>query len=166
MEAVLELEKILHSEMDVYKELYRLEEEKSRTIIERDGKNLKNITDKEEALIAELSLHESKRTQAVKLCCVECGLDAASSPSISELAAGLNLVLSARVTSAGASLKQAVLKVKNTQEINDRLIKDNMDFFKSILSGLKDSTSISAGYDSDGRENNKVTGALLFNKIA
>ena len=162
MEAVLKLEKILLREKEIYEELYRLEEEKKEALLERDGRNLDAITVKEESLIREITLEESRRVEAVKLC----GLESGGEASLSEIAALAGGDISERLLFAGKGLKRAVLKAINIKELNDRLMKDNMDFFNDILTGLRDTTSISAGYDSTGRENNKVAGSLLFNKTA
>ena len=162
MEAVLKLEKILLREKEIYEELYRLEEEKKEALLERDGKNIDAVTAKEEALIGEIALEESRRVEAVKLC----GLEAGSEASLSELAALAGGSVSERLMFAGKGLKRAILNVINIKELNDRLMKDNIDFFNGILAGLRDTTSISAGYDSTGRENNKVAASLLFNKTA
>jgi len=162
MEAILKLEKILFREKEIYEELYRLEEQKKEALLERDGKILDAVTAKEESLINEITLEESKRLEALKLCGTEFGSEA----SLSELAALADDSVSERLLFAGKGLKRAILTVINIKELNDRLMKDNMDFFNSILTGLRDTTSISAGYDSTGRENNKVAASLLFNKTA
>ena len=162
MEAILKLEKILLKEKDIYEELFRLEEQKKAALLNRDGKLLDAVTAKEELLINEIVLEESKRLKAIELCGVEFGREA----SLSELAALAGGGMSERLMFAGKGLKRAVLKVMSIKELNDKLIKDNMDLFNSILAGLRDTTSISAGYDSTGRENNKVAASLLFNKTA
>jgi len=162
MEAVLKLEKILLREKEIYEELYRLEEEKKEALLKRDGKTLDAVTMREESLISEITIEESKRLEAVKLC----GLESGGEVSLSELAAFVGGDISERLLFEGKALKRAILTVINIKELNDRLMKDNMDFFNSILVGLRDTTSISAGYDSTGREDNRVAASLLFNKTA
>ena len=162
MEAILKLEKILLREKEIYEELYRLEEQKKEALLERDGKILDAVTAKEETLINEITLEENKRLEVIKLC----GFESDSEVSLSELAAVAGDSVSERLLFAGRGLKRAILTVINIKELNDRLMKDNMDFFNGILAGLRDTTSISAGYDSTGRENNKVAASLLFNKTA
>ena len=162
MEAILELEKILLREKEIYEELYRLEEEKKESLLKRDGKTLDAVTAKEESLISEIAVEETKRLEALKLC----GLEFGSEASLSELAALAGDDTSERLMFVGKGLKRAILMVINIKELNDRLMKDNMDFFNNILAGLRDTTSISTGYDSTGRENNRVAASLLFNKTA
>ena len=162
MEAVLKLEKILLREKEIYEELHLLEEQKKEALLKRDGKTLDAVTAKEESLINEIVLEESKRVEAIELC----GLESGSEASLSELAALAGGGIAERLMFAGKALKRSIIKVINIKELNDRLIKDNIDFFNNILAGLRDTTSVSAGYDSTGRENNKVAASLLFNKTA
>ena len=63
----------------------------------------------------------------------------------------------------GIELKNILLKVAKVQDLNSQLLTDNMEFYDIIISGLKNSSSIMAGYGSDGKEKSGVVNPVLFN---
>ena len=66
----------------------------------------------------------------------------------------------------GSELKGIMLKLRDRQENNGRLLQDNMEFFGILISDLKNSSSLKSGYGSDGKENVRVVNPVLFNTKA
>ena len=167
MKLFLELADILRKEKELYDKLARLEDNKTKAIMKRNGKNLDEITRQEELLLKELSFLEEKRIELSKLSAQSSGLVIRNSEiTISALARHIKGEVAGLIMAAGIALKRAALKVQKTKELNEKLMKDNLDFFQIVFTGLKSASSINTGYTQDGKENVMSMGSLLFNKTA
>lgn len=164
---VFNLEKILDDERKLYEKIYNIEEKKTPAIIERDGKLIELLSVEQEMIVSEISLLEKARNEAVKQYISMNHLnDMGREYTIRDVILSMDEDSSLHLLRIGMDLKDLLLKISEIQKTNERMIKDNMEFFDILLSGLRSSGSINAGYGRNGREDGKVHGAFIFNQTA
>lgn len=162
---VIELEKTLKDEIDIYHKLYGLEERKSRAIVERDGKYLESLSAEQEGLLSLLARQESRRKRLIEEYKTGNRLDDLSREvTLKEIVRSMDEDSSHKLLRLGMDLRRGLIKMKSLQETNRKLIEDNMEFFDILLSNLKSFVSLKTGYSVRGIEENRVSSSLLFNK--
>ena len=167
MKPVLELEKILLEEKRIYEEIFALEENKGEAIMVRKGPDIESISREQEFLLDELNIQERKRSAAIdEYIRLNKIRDLSGDVTLADVIRSMDEDSSHHLMLLGLELKTTMLKLKRLQDTNEQLIRDNMEFFQILLSGLKDTGAIRSGYDRGGREDKKVAGSLLFNKTA
>jgi flagellar biosynthesis/type III secretory pathway chaperone len=167
MKPATELENILKEQRIIYGEIYDLEEKKTGSIMDRSGSGLEKISLEQERLLERLSVQEKKRaTVTDQLIRINKLTVSPGEATLGQVIRSMNEDQSNHLMNLGLELKEIILKLQRLQSTNEQLIRDNMDFFHLLLSGIKSNTSIRSGYDSGGRENKKVAGPILFNKTA
>lgn len=167
MKSAVELINILRKEKELYEELSRLEENKSKAIMKRNGGSLDDISRREDLLLKELSFLEEKRVKSIKICVQMKGLDTFHADiTLRELAAFIGGETAEMLLANGYALKNAALKVKRVKELNEQLMQDNLNFFQTVFSGLKNAVNLNTGYSPNGKEDVMAVGSLLFNKTA
>ncbi len=163
-QAVLKLENIMKLEREIYQEIFHIEEDKSEAIMKKSGKAIEELSVSQEKLLGKIESLEKeriklmdsyKKTQKLHLTHGDVTLQDIIDSSDSKTAFPLK--------EAGIELKKILLKVKNIQDLNSRLIKDNMEFYDILISGLKNSSTLRSGYGRDGKEQGRVFNPVLFN---
>lgn len=162
---VIGMEKLLVDEKNLYKKIYSIEEKKSSAIIERDGKLLEKLSLEQEKLLSAISCHETRREKLIenyrkmnKL------INMREDISLKDIAQSMDIKSSSALLKEGKELKDVLLKIGNLQDINKRLLNDNLEFFNILFSGLKSSTSIQSGYGRDGKEEDRIADSIVINK--
>jgi hypothetical protein len=164
---VVDLERILADEKEIYEEIYALEEKKKEAILDRDGRQLEKYSLIQENLLENLSVLEEKRDRVIDdYIRVNNLTDLPRNITLREIVRLMDEDSSHHFIQLGRDLKYTLRQLGSLQQTNERLIKDNIDFFNMLMSELKSSTSIKAGYNSEGKENSKTAGSVLFNKTA
>lgn len=158
----MEIENILQSEITVYEDILLLEEEKGRAILKKDGRLIEDLSLRQESLIKEIDDLELERIRAVAGCRRPDLSRTSQEPTLNEIASVMGKEQGARLLEAGAELKGILQKIREIQDINTRMIKDNIEFFEILIEGLKDSSSIKSGYNSEGRESSRMVNPVLF----
>lgn len=158
------LESILADETSIYYEIYNLETDKTEAIIKKNGSLIQEITSSQEKLIFRVEALESDRERVMGMFSAETGLRRLA--TLSEIASGADSVTSGRIMNLGSELKSVMLRVRDKQENNRKLLQDNIEFFGILISDLKNSSSLKSGYGSDGKENVRVVNPVLFNTKA
>ncbi len=158
------IEGILADESEIYHEIYKLEADKTEAIIKKNGPLIQEITSLQEKLISRIETLESERGRFMGMFSAETGLRRLA--TLSEVASRADSATSARIMKCGSELKSMMLKLRDRQENNSRLLQDNMEFFGILISDLKNSSSLKSGYGSDGKENVRVVNPVLFNTKA
>jgi len=165
LKPVIDLEKILTKELELYARLYSLENAKSEAIIEREGKLIESLSIEQESLLSDLSRLEMKREAVID--------EYANSNDLRDFSGALTLrdiVLSMDEDSShhllrlGMELKNSVVELSRLQKTNEQLIRDNLEFFDILLSGLREENSLSAGYGNNGKEDSRVASSMIFNQ--
>jgi flagellar biosynthesis/type III secretory pathway chaperone len=161
-----EIEKILQSEITVYADILFLEEEKKRAILKKDGRLIEELSLRQESLVKEIDELELLRIKAVAGFKRNYAGSARPEPTLAEIASAMPGKRGARLLKTGSELKSILHKIRDVQAVNERMIKDNIEFFEILIEGLRDSSSIKSGYNSEGRENGKTVNPVLFSMRA
>jgi flagellar biosynthesis/type III secretory pathway chaperone len=158
--SVRELIDILRQEREIYEKIFHIEEEKSESIIQRDGKSIQELSLSQEKFLKVIEDLENKRIALMKKYKI-------AKQSRGEIT--LQDIIEADSTQgeivkqAGIELKNILLKVTKVQDLNSQLLIDNMEFYDIIISGLKNSSAVRSGYGSDGKEKVGAVNPVLFN---
>jgi len=163
-QAVLKLKKILNLEREIYQEIFNIEEKKSEAITKKAGKAIEELSVSQEKLLNKVEslekervklLEEYKKYRNVHLHGNEITLQDIIDSEDSNSSSALK--------QSGIELKKTLLKVKRIQDLNTQLLKDNMEFYDILISGLKNSSTLRSGYGQDGKEKGRVFNPVLFN---
>lgn len=158
------LENILEEEASLYREIYNLEKDKTEAAIEKNGTLLQGITSSQENLVFRIESLESERGMVLSVLSAESGVSREA--ALSEILTVIDKDSSARIMKYGAELKTIMLKLRDKQDTNKKLLQDNIEFFSILISDLKNSSSLKSGYGSDGKESVRVMNPVLFNTKA
>ncbi len=159
-----DLEKIIDSELRIYEEIETIEEKKSDIIISKNGKELDKSIKAEENLLVELDKLENERQNKIADYYVKNNISVSKDVVLSEILSDNNSDSFKRIMSKAESLKKIIVRIKLIHENNEKLIKDNIEFFNLFISGLKDAASIKFGYNKNGYSNSVVSNSVFFNK--
>ncbi len=164
---VSELETILKKQMNIYSEILVCEEKKGEAIISKNGKVIQEISALQEKLIKSVEDLEAERMDLVRMHFTKSkSSNNAETITLKEMAASMDRKKGLSITRQGEELKSLLLKVRAKQENNFFMLKDNMEYFDILISGLKNSSSVRSGYDRDGKEDERVMNPVLFNQRA
>ncbi len=163
-QAVLKLENIINLEREIYQDIFHIEEEKSEAIIKKAGREIEELSIAQEKLLLKVDSLEKERVKLME------GFKKHRNPhyhdgeiTLSDIMDSSDQKSASSLKGAGLALKTVLLKVKNIQNMNSRLLKDNMEFYDILISGLKNSSTLRSGYGSDGKEKARVFNPVLFN---
>ena len=163
---VRELEQILRSEVEIYEKVASIEEEKTESIMSRNGHELEAFVVEQERLLAEIAELEKKRTASIDRYREINRLDEIKGVTLEDIVRNMDEDASLKLMHYGMELKKTMLRVGSLSHTNRRLIEDNLEFFDILLSGIKSSATIQGGYTRGGDTNQKVHKPLLFNTRA
>lgn len=155
------LESILTDETIIYQEIYNMEKEKTEAAVAKNGALIQELSSTQEKLIYRIEALESERGKMMNS--LSSGAGYSEGATLSEISSLIGGDASARIMKCGSELKNLILKLRDKQETNKKLLQDNIEFFEILLSDLKNSSSLKAGYGSDGKENVRVVNPVLFN---
>ncbi|NLV66241.1 MAG: flagellar protein FlgN [Spirochaetes bacterium] len=158
----MEIEKILQSEITVYEDILLLEEEKGRAILKKEGKLIEELSFRQESLVKEIDELELLRIHAAAGCKRNYAESGRQEPTLAEIASAMESKQGDRLLKTGSELKSILQKIRDIQAVNERMIKDNIEFFEILIEGLRDISSIKSGYNSEGRESSKTVNPVLF----
>jgi hypothetical protein len=166
MKSVLQLEKVLREELDLYGEVCALEEKKGGAIIAKDGKLLESLSLEQEGLLGGISALEERRRGAIDTYRKE------NLPSVIDAEVSLRDILrtldgdtGVRLTRLGTELKHLLLKMQALAETNEKLARDNIEFYNILLAELKSRVSLKTGYTRKAVENSTIENPLIFNRM-
>ncbi len=163
-QAVFKLENIMNLEREIYQEIYKIEEDKSEAIMKKSGRVIEELSVTQEKLLGKIETLENDRIKLMesykkthKLHPPHGGI------TLQDIIDSTDDETASALKEAGVELKKILLKVKSIQDLNSRLIKDNMEFYDILISGLKNSSTLRSGYGRDGKEQGRVFNPVLFN---
>jgi len=164
VKSVIEMEKILIKENDIYTRILEVEDTKGEAILDRNGEKLQKLVESQESLIGEIEKLESRRVACIESYIKNNNLhDMGKDLSLKEVVASMNEDSAQHLLTLGMDLKKKLLRLQEKQQLNMKLLEDNMEFFNILISGLRDSSSMKSGYGSDGKEEETITNPVLFN---
>ena len=158
------LESILADETILYNEIYTLEKEKTEAAVEKKGVLIQELSANQEKLLFKIETLETERVRVLDLLAVNTGMKPGL--TLSEITSGLDSESSSRIKRCGSELKNVIVKLRDKQDSNKKLLQDNIEFFEILISDLKNSSSLKSGYGSDGKEKSRVVNPVLFNTKA
>lgn len=165
MVPVIKLEDILKQQILFYKQIVKIEEEKSNAIADRDGKQIEILSMEQEALLHQISKLEDERIKTIsdyrELNHLD---DIAANITLKDIVRSMDEDSTHKLMQYAMQLKKIMMKIKNLQQTNNTLISDNIEFFNILLSGLKESASVKTGYSKEGDSKQIVSNSVLFNK--
>jgi uncharacterized protein YkuJ len=159
-----ELSNNLKEVTEIYLRISDMEERKQKAILERNGKELENLSYLQDNHVVELNILEEKRETAIKLFCEKHSIAYNPSHTLKELLQNVKTNEAAELLEQAESLKNLLLKLANTREINSTLLEDNMKYFNDMLDELKYTSSPSMGYGSNGKVNDNYNAPLFLNR--
>ena len=163
---VVELEQILRSEVEIYEKVASIEEEKTESIMARNGHELEAFVAEQERLLSEIAELEAKREKSIDRYRAIHRLDEVKGVSLEDIVRNMDEDASLKLMQYGMELKRTMLRVGSLSYTNRKLIEDNLEFFEILLSGIKSSASIQGGYTRGGDTDRLVHKPLLFNTRA
>ncbi len=161
---IARLKDVMTLEKEIYEEIFNIEENKTEAIMNRDGKVIAELSSVQEKFLVKIDSIESERLQIMN----ELGRYVGKGNNAAEITL-LDVINSiggeyaVKLKDTGADLKKILVGIKEVQDLNSRMMDDNMEFFDILISGLKNSSSLKSGYGRDGREKVKVFNPVLLN---
>lgn len=166
-QAVLRLENIMNLEREIYQEIFHIEEDKSEAILHKEGKVIEELSVKQEKLLGKIDSLEKERIKLMEGYRKHPGLRHQNGDiTLQDVIEVSDSESASALKKTGNELKGVLVKVKNVQDMNARLLKDNMEFYDILIAGLKNSSTLRSGYGSDGKEKGRVVNPVLFNITA
>lgn len=166
MKSVLQLEKVLREELNLYGEVCALEEKKGGAIIAKDGKLLESLSMEQEGLLGGISALEERRRVSIEEYRHEnmpAGPD--RDVTLGDIIRTLDEVPRERLTRLGTELKNLLFKIQALAETNEKLARDNIEFYNILLAELKSRVSLKTGYNRKAVENSTIENPLIFNRM-
>ncbi|MFC1670952.1 flagellar export chaperone FlgN [Spirochaetota bacterium] len=167
LKPVVDLEKILCEQKRVCQRIYDIEERKSNAITGHDGKLLEKLSLEQEGLLSIMSQLENQRLQEIdnyrKINRLD---DIAEGLTLKDIVLSMDEDSSHHLFKYGVELKKILTKISKLHRNNEKLIRDNMEFFNLLISGIKSNSAVNAGYDSEGKEEESTKNSILFNQTA
>jgi hypothetical protein len=163
-QAVFKLENIMNLEREIYQEIFNIEENKSEAIMKKSGKVIEELSVSQEKLLGKIESLENERIKLMESYKKTHKLHPTHGDiTLQDIIDTSDSKTAFSLKETGIELKKILLKVKSIQDLNSRLIKDNMEFYDILISGLKNSSTLRSGYGSDGKEKGRVFNPVLFN---
>jgi hypothetical protein len=164
---VIALEQVLSREKELYEAIFTLENGKKDAILKRDGKMLERLSAEQEKTIAEIQRIEDKRIKIIhRYRAMERLDDLPRDISLSDVVGSMDEDSSKRLMRIGVDLKDLLCRLRDLQDMNGALLNDTMEFYRILLSGIRNGVSIDSGYGRKGKEEGKVAAPVLFNQTA
>ncbi len=164
---VIDMEKILSTEIELYERIHRLENEKSEAIIQKNWEMVEQLSISQDRGLVEIDSLEKDREKLIEEYRRINNLDdLARDVTLRDIILSMDEDSSHHLLQLGMELKDIMNKTSNLVKSNDILLNDNMEFFNILMSGLKNNR-VRTGYRKDGKEENlKSTDPVLFNQTA
>lgn len=162
---VINLEKNLRKQIELYEKIEEIELQKSDVIIDKDGKSLGELAFEQEQIMKNLSVLEEDRLEIIKKYISDNKLnDLDTNLPLRKIITSMDEDSAHVIYEVGTELKKLVLRIQKLNETNTILMKDNMEFFNILTDSLKQNQG-TEGYTLKGNiSNGSVRSSVLFNK--
>jgi len=165
MNSMESLERILLKEIEIYKLILYMEQNKQEAILQRDGALLDTLCLEQEEVLSQLDIWEIQRDQVLdNFQGVRRSAETDNKMTLKDIISLVGEHHGKRLMRYGDELKSLVLRLARLQDLNKRLIRDNMEYFNILMSEIRGNATVPSGYDRTGKEKGPVTGSLLFNQ--
>jgi hypothetical protein len=157
---LLYLENVLSEELRIFSNILRLEREKSDAIIKKDGALLQKLSSEQENFLYKVAPVESNRK---KITDQYLNNNTESKLTLTDIAE-IEGISDSNLEEIGTLLKKTLDRIKLLQETNAKMISDNLEYFKKMIKGVRQSVSMETGYNKKGVERGKAINSFLVDK--
>lgn len=155
---------IMNLEREIYRDILDIEEKKSEAISGKEGKLIEELSVKQEKFLTKIESLEAERFKTMSDCRKLVKIKT-TRPEITlqDVIDSVDDESGKILKETGVKLKKILVEVKKIQDLNSQMLKDNMEFYEILISGLKNSSTLKSGYGKDGKEKGRVFNPVLFN---
>ena len=150
----------IEKECEIYEQYFKLAEEKKEIIIKGEVKKLDYITQKEEKLMNTMQKIDQIRNTIVGNILYEIKVE--SVENISELCKYLDKDTKDKILNRKKRLEDLLLKIKNINELNEKLIKQSLEYIDFNVNILLSSESAGSTYGQEANENDLNKKSNIF----
>ena len=144
-----ELMDILENETRVYEGILRLSKDKTKILVDGKVSELEKLVKLEQALVIQAGRLESSREDLTARLAGELGLEP-QGLTVSELAKHLKNREAEKFSACRERLAGVIGELRNTNELNARLIKNSLDYINFSINMLADVGTVNNSYGSAG----------------
>ena len=162
MELADKLVIVLSEQAALYRDMESIEQQKKEIIIARDGKELERLVSRQEKIITEIDILEKRRIKIMDDISFSSGrrepvITARQAAVCSDRRSGELIIRYAN------ELRNIVKRIKKLSDVNERCMKDNMEFFTWIIDSLRQTVGGEEGYSASGVAPRRSAESALFN---
>ncbi|MCX8129901.1 MAG: flagellar protein FlgN [Clostridia bacterium] len=147
-----ELINVLEQENRVYDSILKISQSKTNIIVEGKVSELENIVKLEQSLVLQMGRLEDMREKLVEKLSVLLNLKP-SEITVSELMKHIKSDEAQRLKACQDTLAGTVKELKNTNELNSKLIKNSLDFINFSINLISTTDAGSNNYGNTGQVN-------------
>lgn len=161
-ELFAQFEEILNQELELYRKILELSKKKTDVILTGDTAGLDDITKAEHAFIIQAGALERKRQKFITEKLMKCD-GISSCETLSELIQYAPASHKQRLASIGKELSELLEEQKEINELNSKLIRNNLEYIEFILSRVQGSAGV---YDTGGtKKKDNARSSVLDKKV-
>lgn len=159
------LDEVLENEILLFQKIYEIEQEKKEALLTRDAERIDNLSYQQDKYVSQLNKWEEKRDKIQKAYALHnFKHNDQQNITLSDIAKNEKSSTGKQLLKKGHELKEMMLTVSRLQDLNRKMIKDNLDMIGAVLNEIKEQGTVHMGYDHSGKEKGKVSNSVLFNK--
>ncbi len=163
-QAVDDLLRVLHQESELYSYLRDLSRQKTRLIVEGKVTELENVTKLEQSIVVRLGKLGNTREELIEKLASEMQVEP-SEINISYLVEKVEGRQAEELRNYQQEMTGIVNDLKNSNELNSRLIKNSLDFIEFSINLLTEDNSGGINYGSSGTPDSTRKRSLLDIKL-
>ncbi len=152
-ESVNELIKVLGQETELYSEILNITKNKTNTIVEGKVAELENMVKLEQSLLLKMGKLETLREQLLDKISAQIGVKP-SELTLSQLYKHLDEQDVEALKKHQNKMTAIVSEVKNSNDLNSKLIKNSLDYINFSINLLTEMNSVNNSYGFDGNSSN------------
>ena len=146
---------VLNSQKELFNDILNVSKNKTKIIINGDVKELEKIINLEQAMVLKIGKFEDEREKALTNISNDL-VENKEELNISALLKKLPKEKANELKECRQKIKEIIGEIKNTNDLNSRLIRNSLDFINFSVSLFSDSGVVSDNYDDvKGRDESK-----------
>ncbi len=160
------LTKILEEEITLFQELLKFEKIKNMSIINQDIKKIKELSENEEKYLEDVEKIEEERERIVSTLFIQYNVkDKKELTALVKALPEEKEVIKKRIINYKNELVSYIKDLKVINQLNNKLLKDSIEFFNEALNSFKEIDSYT--YTRNGQDDRRDSDlSLVINQIA
>lgn len=158
-ENLMQLESLLGEELRIFSNVLRLEKEKSEAIIKKDGNLMQKLSEEQENYLEKILPLEKNRRDIINYYSKKNPKGNLTLTDIASIESATD-----DLTQIGSLLKKTLDKIKSVQKTNNKMMNDNLEYFRKIMKEIRQSVTIETGYSEKGIEKGKTLNSFILDK--